>query len=201
MSQPFRFNAEEHIYTLGTKRLPSVTEILGLLGFIETEWFTVEGRERGRAAHIATHYLEDGGLDWDSLKATEEALGVPVEPYVRGWERFLKETGWKSSYIEKPEYDKLHLFAGCPDRIGRFPSARGSSGIEIKTGPSMGWWKYQTGGYEVLTGLRDWTVVRLKPDGDFALDPVMDVNAGTKFLNMVTTYHCGREHGIYRTEK
>ncbi len=197
MEPVFKFDAEKHVYTLGTQRLPSVTEILGALGFIEDEWFTWETRERGRAVHVASQYLEEGGLDWDSIKATEEALSTPVVPYVRGWERFLRETGWRSSHIEQPAYDPLHFFAGCPDRRGYFPTG-GLEGLEIKTGSPQGWWKYQKGGYEKLTGTREWTTVRLKPDGDFSLEPIKDVNAGTKFLSMVTTYRCGREHGIYK---
>lgn len=198
MDQTFRFSVEEHIYTLGAQRLPSVTDILGALGFIDKRWFTGEARERGRAVHIATHYLEEGDLDLDSLKATEEALQQPVVPYVRGWERFLRETGWKSTHIEGPGYDPSLLVAGCPDRRGNFPEGK-RHGLEIKTGAPEGWWEYQVGGYSEIfkLPLADWTIVRLKADADFILESVKDLNAGSKFLSMATVYDCGRKHGIY----
>ncbi len=185
-------------YTLDGGRIISVTEVLTALRFINPEFYTEAGRVRGEKVHKATALIEGPGLDWDSLKAIEDAIQQPVVPYVRGWDRFLRETGWKSTHIEDPGYDHSFLVAGCPDRRGNFPGDK-KHGLEIKTGNPEGWWEYQVGGYSEIfkLGLAHWTIVRLKGDSDFTLEPIKDLNAGSKFLSMATVYECGRKHGIY----
>lgn len=198
----FHFDEEKHEYWLGTERLPSVTQILGGLGIINVEWFTWKAKMRGKAAHIGAQLVEQGGVDWASVKATEEFLQTPVEPYIRGWQRFLKETGWRSVKIEEPNYHRIYRYAGTPDRVGFWPD--GQEGLlDIKTGPKADWWDLQLGGYSEVEprisdrGARRLTDVRLTEKGDFELVACRDVNAGRLFLAMNATYQWGRAHGVY----
>lgn len=200
------FDAEKHEYRLRGKLVDSVTQVLKGLGLIETDFFTAQTRIRGRAAHIGAQLIEQGGVDWASVKATEDALGAPVAPYIRGWERFLRETGWKSVKIEQPNYHPLYEYAGTPDRIGFWPD--GQEGLlDIKTGAPQDWWSLQLDGYDQMEprlspkGARRQTDVQLTDDGDFKIHHIHDMNACNLFLSMNATYQWGKTHGKYTNER
>jgi hypothetical protein len=58
-------NRETHTYT---PNLPSVTTILKSVGLIDASFYTIEGRERGSAVHLACEYFDQGDLDEDTLE-------------------------------------------------------------------------------------------------------------------------------------
>ena len=195
----FEFEEETHEYRLDGILIPSVTQILTALGFIDARWFTTEGCIRGEKVHKGTVLLESpGGINWDSVKRIEDALATPIVPYLNAYARFLLETGWVSNEIERPRYRADIGVAGTPDRIGRFNGSKKDEGLEVKTGARQDWWKLQTeGGYRTLTGIYQWTTVRLKDDGDYVLETQSDFNTEDKFIALEKTYKTGREHGIY----
>lgn len=203
--QALRFLPEPHEYWLGARRLPSVTEILRTLGFIDTDYFTWQSRVRGRAVHIGCALVEQGGVDWSSVSATEDALGEPVAPYIHGWERFLKETGWKSAVIERPNHHRLYHYAGTPDRVGFWRD--GQEGIvdikSMKVFSKQAWWDLQLGGYDHMEprlgegGARRLTDVCLTVDGKYHIENCQDTSAGPMFLAAQATYQWGMAHGVY----
>lgn len=65
-----------------TARLLHVTDALPKPAYSCDPWYL----ERGKAVHLACHYLDTVGLDWSRLD--ERIVG-----YVRAWERCKAETG------------------------------------------------------------------------------------------------------------
>ena len=126
-TEKLSFEPIEHVYTLQeldtSKRqtIPSVTDVLVALKIITPKWYTPKARIRGKAVHLATMYLDQGRLNWESIKATEEALEQNVTGYVRAWERYKTDTGFVSKLIETPQYHEVHRYGGTPDRVGGFP--------------------------------------------------------------------------------
>ena len=202
-----RVDRKLHRYWRGEERLDSVTDILGDLGIIETEFFTEDARARGHAVHRACEFLDEGDLDWSSLAPIEKKICQPVAPYVRAWERFKRETGFVCKVIERPVYHSLYLYAGTPDRIGVFPNEKGEALLDLKTGEALDWAGLQTGGYDEALGkpqFGGWRrryAVKLRADGDFRLVPFEDVNDGKTFLSMFVTHRWGKNHGRYNRSK
>lgn len=202
----FQFDPKRHIYLLKGRRLWSVTERLAGLGLIDTEWYTEAAKIRGKAVHLAMQYLQQGGLDWSSIKATEAALGIPVEPYVRAGERFLRESGWRAVQVEVAGYHPLYEYGFCTDNVGFWPD--GQEGIvDWKTGASADWWQLQLGAYDEAAprlsshGARRKTCVQLKIDGNYQPHHLHDQDAGRLFLAMQATHAWGLSHGRYTDDR
>ena len=199
----FTVDRERHLYALHRVPLDSVTDILQELGVVDPTYYNETGKIRGGKVHLGTALLErPGGLDWESLKPIEDALGEPITPYVRAYERYLRETGWKSQIIEKAYYHPDYLYAGTPDRIGRFPDDKLGSLLDLKTGKSVHpGTALQTGAYDEMVP-REGGIPRrrygvlLKVDGDFILKRFDDHNDGQTFLAGLTLHRWRKNHGI-----
>lgn len=201
------FTEKPHAIWHGRERIPTATQVMGELGFINADFFTVESRIRGQRVHQGTHLLDVGDLDWDSLKRIEEALGEPIVPYVQAWARFKRETGFISHIIERPCWNRRYRVGGVVDRIGEFPDDKYDAVVDLKSMASGNkvpfWTAYQTGGYDEMIPRiggrpRKRYGVGLKPNGDFVIDPFTDVNDGLTFLQMANIFHKGFEHGVYK---
>ncbi|MBU1082470.1 MAG: hypothetical protein KKB59_18435, partial [Spirochaetes bacterium] len=112
---PVVFTEEGHIYTLDGSRLPSVTGILKAEGFIDDRFYDEYSRTRGTYVHKATHLDDTGELD-------EETLDPVIAPYVEGWRKFKRESGFCVEKSEVPMCSKTYRYAGTPDVIGHFPT-------------------------------------------------------------------------------
>lgn len=128
MSNEFRFDKADHSYWLGKTRLIGVSDAIqtaGLKDFSRIAPDVLEhARQRGTAVHTACHYLDEGDLDWATVSQE-------IEPYVRAWERFKKETGVELLEIEKPRYHATLGFAGTSDRVVNLYPHKGI--IDLKT--------------------------------------------------------------------
>jgi len=133
-----RFIEETHEYFLGLEKLPSVTRILQDVGFVNTDFFTEEAAIRGTAVHMATQYLDEGCLDWDTV--AEEYLG-----YVDAYRKFKRDSGFKPIISEGMDYHRTMKYAGQFDLVGELN--RRHVIIDKKTGVEQYWWKYQLAGY------------------------------------------------------
>ncbi len=126
--EQFRFVPETHEYFLGDRRLISVTQSMdavGLTDFSRVPPDVLEhARQRGTAVHQATHFLDEGDLDWATVSPE-------IEPYVRAWELFKADTGVTLLEIERPRYHATLGFAGTPDRVVVLGGKRGI--IDLKT--------------------------------------------------------------------
>lgn len=198
----FTVDRERHLYTLDGSRLDSVTDILVGLGVVDPTYYTEVGRIRGSKVHLGCELMEKpGGLDWESLKPIEAALGEPITDYVRGYERFLRETGWVSTHIEEAGFNRDYQYAGTPDRVGRFPGDALDCIIDIKTGmsvhPSTA---LQTAAYDLMVPNegppRRRYGVSLKGDRNYSLKPFTDHNDGQTFLSALPIYRWRKKHGL-----
>jgi hypothetical protein len=170
------FAEQEHIYRHPTSGavVPSVTEVLRDGGFIDTSFFTEEGRDRGSRVHEACHLHDFSKLGDD--------LPDDIRGRVEAYQRFLDETGFEVYYSEISLIDPARMYGGTPDKIGRFPddSATTFTVLDLKSGRPSAWVALQLGGYKPLawqhlneTGLKAIIIRRfaleLKDDGTYRL--------------------------------
>lgn len=105
--------------------LPHVTRILKDAGLIDADWFTDEARERGRAVHLATQFLDEGDVDWESV----EASGVSLQ--VRQYQIFLDQVRPEILAIEERVENKALQYCGRLDRRVRINGREGI--LDIKS--------------------------------------------------------------------
>lgn len=179
MSATFQFVQDGHQYLQDGVRVPSVTQILQAAGLVDyshiPESVLDHKAEIGTAAHAAAHFLDEGDLNWATVDGE-------VEPYVRGWEKFLGETGFVPRMIEQRGIATLRgmRFGYTLDREGilngrdTLIELKCTAGIEVSWGP-------QTAAYETALRLQDGKarpriVVHLHKDASYSLIPLNDLD-------------------------
>ncbi len=127
------FDPENHIYTLGGRRLLSVTQALGIAGF--SEWLdniapdTLEyARDRGIAVHEALRLMDADELDWQSVDPV-------IMPYVLAYSDFKTETGFEVLQSEQAGYHQSYQYAGRWDRVGILQGAK--MVLDFKSGSEL----------------------------------------------------------------
>lgn len=114
--------------------VPSITQCISPLNNLSgiDPGVLASAARRGSDVHYACELIEGGG---DGTGISREQLDPEIAGYVRGWENFLSDTGWKTSRLEWMVGSWKYRVAGRLDRIGRFP--RGPMAVvEIKTSSS-----------------------------------------------------------------
>src|SRR5205085_2044481 len=105
---PLRFDEGAHRYTVGDEELAHVTGVLKSVGvsrdfqrLVEEGKLSAEQlaykRDLGRAAHMATHYFDEGTLQPDTVS-------LAVEPRLRAWIKFRAFTGFTPVMLETALY-------------------------------------------------------------------------------------------------
>ncbi len=176
MDLKFRFDPSDHSYYLGDRRLIGVSEAIqtaGLKDFSRIDPTVLErAQQRGTAVHAACHFLDEGDLDWATVSPE-------IEPYVRAWERFKKETGVELLGIEKPLFHATLGYAGTPDRVVNLYPHKGI--IDLKTyapdavtGIQLAGYSYlEFGPQPTLDAPKRWGLW-LKDDGKYSLKTYED---------------------------
>lgn len=119
------FDENGHVYRYNGKEIPSVSRILVSEGFINTGWFTDEGRLRGSAVHLHIKH--------HCLKAGCMAVPKAFDGYMKAWKSFEENCDWEPFYIETPlSTSDGPMFAGTPDQVGLMNNI--PAVIDIKTG-------------------------------------------------------------------
>ena len=185
----FLFDEEKHEYTLDGIVLPSVTQIIQEAGLSDysfvNETVLKAAANFGTAAHLACELEDYKDLDYDSLNPE-------LRPYLNGWNKFKKDTGFICEEIEKRVYSKKYLYAGTLDRVG--PLFKRKALVDIKTGTSLPKWiRLQTAGYKIIYNeglkikdqIKDRYVVQLLPD-DYKLEQHIDKSDTDVFLAALT---------------
>jgi hypothetical protein len=90
MSIDFTFDAEQHLYLVQGRPVPSVTQVLQATGLgADYSMVPPEVLERKRVidqfVHEATQYLDEGSLDLASVDPE-------LQPYICAYQRFLRAT-------------------------------------------------------------------------------------------------------------
>jgi hypothetical protein len=172
--------------------LPRVTDILKAAGLIDSRWFTDWARQRGSAVHLATRYVDEGRLDWDSLDES-------VAPRVRQYERFLRESGCEVLESERRiEHDAMG-YSGTPDRTVKIGHRVGV--LDIKPPMVCQWHGIQLAAYAQLagqhrTGMAGFRWILHLSDTAYALDPVLDPADWPLFCNALNLYRWRERHGL-----
>lgn len=169
MSYNLEFDSQTHTYRVDGRVVPSVTQILKNTGFIDDRFFTVEAAQRGTRIHEASVMVENNTLDWFSINDEDH-------PYVRAYEKFLKESEFKAIMIEYRLYCKVYNFTGTPDRVGYLGDKPVI--IDLKTGAKQNWWILQLAGYKHLVKMNhpmfaaaECLSLELRDNGNYNLCP------------------------------
>jgi hypothetical protein len=176
VSNEFRFDRVDHSYWLGKTRLIGVSEAIQAAGLKDFSMIKPEvlehAQKRGTAVHAACQYLDEGDMDWSTVSPE-------IEPYVRAWERFKKDTGVELLGIEKPLFHATLGYAGTPDRVVNLYPHKGI--IDLKTyapdavtGIQLAGYSYlELGQQSPLDAPKRWGLW-LKDDGKYGLREYTD---------------------------
>lgn len=179
------FDPEKHIYRHPStrQRLLSVTGVLKIEGFIDSQWFTDDAKWRGKCVHHGIKLIEKGTIDWDTVDEM-------IAPYLKAYELFKKETDAKTMFCEQEVWNPNLMFGGMLDWFGAIFGGYGL--IDWKTGSIPQWAEYQTAAYESCLPLAAYDKpvkrygVELKNTGKYSLKPLNDSDSGILFDSMVS---------------
>ncbi len=156
------FDAERHEYRFAGRRVPSVTQIIGLTGMIDTQWFTEAAAWRGSVVHRCCELDCKGTL-------VEATVDPAAFGYLAAWRAWKQGVGFVSDQIERRRYHADLGYCGTPDRIGTLPDGVRAV-VDLKTGVAQKWHALQLAGYAHFDrfprALRRFTV-RLTADGKY----------------------------------
>ena len=180
------FDSETHTYRKDGTIVPHITGILEEAGLVDDFYYTEKTSAIGKAIHTACRYLDEEELDWDSLDS--EIVGR-----VKGYDRFLKETGFKAIVNEEIVFSELHLFAGTLDKRGFLFGEE--SVVELKSGPPQIWARLQTAGQNLcLTKPLKRYVLELRKNEKYKLHPNEDDKDHQVFLAALAITNWRRNH-------
>lgn len=120
------FTEKPHLYTFHGEPILSVTQILKMVGAIDTTWFTEWAADRGSIVHKATELDDLGELDEDSIDDR-------ISGYVEAWRKWKRENKWDLVDMEQMVLDESLGYAGTLDRAG-WLNARQFCILDLKTG-------------------------------------------------------------------
>lgn len=180
----------DHRYFLCGREIPGNTAVLRASGYGH-DFGTEQDLARGKAAHLATRYFDEGGVEWTTLDRR-------LEGYVAGWAAFRRISGFVPRMIEVALVCNRHDFATRPDRVGLL-NGRWAL-VQIKTGgldPSVG---LQTAGEQLAVEERlkravERFVVVLPGNGWFSLHHLTSRGDRPAFLAALATWNRRRQLG------
>jgi hypothetical protein len=125
-SAPFRFNEEQHEYvdTAG-RRVPHITGLLAVSGWIDDQWYTDTSCERGRAVHELVAEYDLGAVDLASYAGQ-------YRPYLLAHAAAMQVIPHEWRHVEVPAVHPTLRFGGTPDRVGTVYNGLGV--LDIKSG-------------------------------------------------------------------
>jgi len=139
------FDEDLHEYSIHSRIIPSVTQILKNAGYIDDRFFTKESRDRGTAVHeLCRRYAE--GVRTDALNRPLEKL-----EYVNAFASWMKRN---HVYVIKSETTIYGNING-KEYAGRFDILADINGkkvlVDIKTGGKIKWHNLQLAAYAIAS--------------------------------------------------
>jgi len=194
------FEPELHVYRLGDRVLPSVTQILAAAGISDfsAPWFTDAVKDRGTFIHAAIALDNEGDLD-------DETLDDALVPYVEGWRRYRLESECEIEHWEVPVCDPVLGYAGTLDGIVRTVDERGRETrtiLDVKralypsAGPQVAAYRRCAAALYGRPVLFKRAVLELPGDGSYKLHPLTNEMDETVFLAALRVLHFRRMHGL-----
>lgn len=138
------FDPDTHSYTIDGQSVPSVTQVLADMNFVDTTWFTEYGRTRGTYVHKLIQFYIEETLD-------EETIDQALSGYLSAFKRFKDEADIDTDTwtVEKPLASATLRFAGTPDFVGLICGK--CAVIDLKTSVTASpWERLQTAAYHML---------------------------------------------------
>jgi hypothetical protein len=126
------FQADTHTYRLGGRVVPSVTQILDPLQELDG----VPRHVLAAAAEFGTHVHQACDL-WNRGQLDEDALDPHLLPYLDGWKRFLRESGFEVMESELRMVHRAAGYAGTCDVVLRNPRTRSVHVGDIKSSATV----------------------------------------------------------------
>lgn len=181
-----RFDARNHTYWVGDRRLPSVTEVIKASG----RWYEPRSRAamlRGRRLHALTALADRG----EPLPA-----GAPheVAGLLAAYARFLRLLRATPERREVPQARADLGYAGTPDWEGRVMGL--PTLVDLKTGAPADWHRVQTAAYDLLDPARSGRqrmAVYLHPNGRFHVEPHPSRGDYGDWLGLLAEYRAAAE--------
>lgn len=106
------FEHDTHTYRLNGQVVPSVTQALDFVNFVDTYWFTEVCRKRGDMVHLGIHAYETGHLH----KPGHTDLKV-FQPYLDSWQKLKERMGITVIASEFRMGSDQYRFAGTMDIV------------------------------------------------------------------------------------
>ena len=180
------FDQGTHTYTVASGIVPSVTQVLSDMGFVDSRWFNDYAMERGSLIHKI--------IEWHCQDELDETTIDPIlRPYFDGWLKFEAESHFISESVEIPLYSEAYGFAGTPDHIGLLNGTR--SVIDVKTGVLTAATALQLAAYEALSGERLKRFgLQLTDQGNYKLTEFKDRQDRSIFLAALGCWYWIRNH-------
>lgn len=199
-SAVLQFDEASHKYSADGAEIPSVTQILSEAGLVDYGSIPAHILKRkadlGTAVHLACRFYDENDLDPDSLDPK-------VAPYVAAWRRFVIESGFQVTEIEKQYLGEIGglKFGMTLDRRGKLSGK--THIVEIKCSCKIErWHPIQMAGYAIgvessgtptkRLQMHERTVVQLKPDATYHTQTFSDHKDGDIFTSALAIAHWKR---------
>lgn len=190
------FNEEDHAYYVGSERMPSVTQVLSVLGGYEgiPAAILAKAAARGTAVHTATELDDAGTLDYGSLD--DELIG-----YVMGWQKFKHEKKPVILDAEVRGYHPVLKFAGTRDRRIQIGNKVGILDIKSSymlmptTGPqTAAYIEIYNAGVTKEEKIKHRWGLRLTKDGEYELHEYKEPGDWNTFVSALNVFRYLQKH-------
>lgn len=192
------FNEERHEYTGNGLIMPSVTQAIERAGLSDFSMVNQDVLRRARIFGTETHKACEMYDRRQMPKPDPQVL-----PYLEGWIKFLRDSGFRQDKIEVMVHSRKFWFAGKADRIGWF--REDYSVLEIKVAncyyPSF---ELQTAAYKMANNemepradrkVRKRYIIQLFP-GRYQITPCEDANDEAVFLSCLQVANFRAKHNM-----
>lgn len=194
MSSPkVELDHDKHIYRVDGKIRPGISELIRGSGILKgVVYGSEEALWRGKVIHKALEYLNKGTLDWDTVDES-------VIPYLRAYQKFLADTGFKPKSWEISLFNPTLKYCGTYDVEGECNGEKWL--IDTKTGLTSlalgSWVGIQTAAQCLL--LQDPTQykrfgLKITSESKYNLVPYTDLNDYNAFIAIIALRNWRKNH-------
>lgn len=174
------FNPDTHVYTVDSRTVPSVTQVIAT----DTRFCDEFSRQRGTGVHAAIHFFEEDDLD-------ESSLDPAIRPYFEAYRKFKNESGFVTLASEQIVYSATFDYCGTLDLYGLLNGRRVI--IDCKSGVVPKTVDMQLAAYKFAMKEMGWKVetgfsLQLKSDSKYSLKEHDTVKAFEQFVALRKAY-------------
>lgn len=197
MSETLEFDVLDHEYTLGGRKLPSVTQIIGSqFPLLNIPQAALEfARQMGVAIHSACELYDIEKLDWSTLD-------LKVVPYVKAWQRARDQLNLEIVDIEVATHHRLLFYAGRVDRVIKLNGVLGV--LDLKRPILNDRAGVQTCAYMHALNTSNYRhgrivtrfAIQLRSDGSYRLRQYKDESDWSVFTAALTIHNWRKSHDI-----